>query len=65
MSKRTRFVRVVPQVLFVSVLMDEPGTSEVVVMLDALPPEDVAVYAEESNLVDWTEKSAAIQADIE
>ena len=57
--------RSVPQVPFVASLRDEPRTSEVVVVLFALPPVGAAFYARKSNLADWRGKSAAVQAYIE
>ena len=46
--------RGINQVPMKATAIDEPGDSAVVLMSEALPPEEFAYYTEESNVVEWS-----------
>ena len=55
----------VPQIPLQSDLLDEPVVEQVVMMLDALSPEESAFYAQESHVLDLAGKSTAQFEEIE
>ena len=55
----------VKQVSLISAKIDEPTHERVVPLLEALPREDADFYADEANVVDWSDKSAVLFSEIE